>query len=153
MFYLLVDKPAMLAPVLGNWNIVFQDTCAEAKRLFFKHRLSLHLDACEKIISTKPRVRAIAVKGNRSRSVLFDACILAQQLEKETDKWTVMSRVWVELLCYAAINCRPFVHVQQLSKGGELLTFTWLLMNHLGLGTQFAEQEQQVGTRMVTIID
>ncbi|KAL0012620.1 hypothetical protein SO802_007728 [Lithocarpus litseifolius] len=31
MFYLLVMKPQMMAPVLGNWRIVFQDTCAEAK--------------------------------------------------------------------------------------------------------------------------
>uniref|UniRef100_A0A803PB12 DUF4220 domain-containing protein n=1 Tax=Cannabis sativa TaxID=3483 RepID=A0A803PB12_CANSA len=152
MFYLLVNKPVMLAPVLGNWNIVFRDTCAEANKFFEKHKLSSHGKACKKVLSVKPKVRSRAVKGERSKSVLFDACILAHQLQNEESQWKIMSQVWVEMLSYAAINCRPFIHAQQLSKGGELLTFTWLIMNHLGLGTQFAEQEQQAGTKMVTVI-
>lgn len=48
--------------------------------------------------------------------------------------WKLMSQVWVEIMCYAAINCRSIVHAQQPSQGGQLLTFVWLLMNHLGLG-------------------
>ncbi|XP_062115420.1 uncharacterized protein LOC133829677 [Humulus lupulus] len=154
MFYLLVNKPVMLAPVLGNWNIVFRDTCAEANRFFRKHNLSSHAEACDQILSVKPKVRSTGMKGERSKSVLFDACILAQQLQKEdsSERWKIMSRVWVEMLSYAAIYCMPFVHAKQLRKGGELLTFTWLLMNHLGLGTQFAEQEQEAGTDMMEII-
>ncbi|XP_030493581.2 uncharacterized protein LOC115709589 [Cannabis sativa] len=152
MFYLLIEKSDMLAPVLGNWNIVFADTCEEARRFFDKHKISCHGKACWEILSMKPKVRSRAVKGERSKSVLFDACILAQQLQNEESQWKIMSGVWVEMLSYAAINCTPFFHAKQLSKGGELLTFTWLIMNHLGLGTQFAEQEQQAGTKMDTII-
>ena len=48
-----------------------------------------------------------------------------------------MSEVWVELLSYAASQCGANTHVQQLSKGGELVTFVWLLMTQLGLGDQF----------------
>ncbi|PON74236.1 hypothetical protein PanWU01x14_050680, partial [Parasponia andersonii] len=144
MFYLLVKKTTMLAPVLGNWHVVFQDTCAEAKRYLKKHSLSKHFDVYVKTASVKTKYRAAAVKGITSKSVFFDACILAQQLRLEAyGRWNVMSEVWVELLSFAAINCRPVVHAQQLSKGGELLSFTWLLMNHLGLGTQFSEQERQ----------
>ena len=149
MFCLLVSKPAMLAPVLGNWHIVFQDTCAEAKRFFSKHGLWQHSTACEKILQTTTQYRPAAVKGNKSKSVLFDANILAEQLRSVENQWKLMSRVWVELLSYAAINCRPIVHAQQLGKGGELLTFTWLLMCHLGFGTQFYEQEQHAGKKMV----
>lgn len=150
MFCLLVTQRSMLAPVLGNWHIVFQDTCAEAQIVFDKYEISGHSEACKKIISIRTDFRPAAVKGSKSKSVLFDASILAKQLrDLGTNQWKLMSRVWVELLSYAAINCRSIVHAQQPSKGGELLTFTWLLMNHLGLGTQFYEQELQAGMKMI----
>ncbi|KAE7995547.1 hypothetical protein FH972_000328 [Carpinus fangiana] len=151
MFYLLVMKPVVMTPVLGNWQIVLQDTCAEAKRFFGKRFISNKFQACKQILDVETKFRPVAVKGNKSKSVLFDACRLAQDLLKleEINKWKLMSRVWVELMSYAAINCRPNVHAQQPSRGGELLTFIWLLMNHLGLGTQFYEQERQAGTKMV----
>ncbi|KAH7527870.1 hypothetical protein FEM48_Zijuj05G0012400 [Ziziphus jujuba var. spinosa] len=144
MFYLLAKKPELLAPVLGNiWEIVFQDTLEEAKGFFSKHFLTDHLKACKKLSNVKPKYRPAEVKGNSSKSVLFDACRLANQLQSlEGNQWELMSRVWVELLCYSAINCQAIVHAQQLRKGGELLTFSWLLMNHMGLGSQ--SQEQQI---------
>ncbi|PQM33198.1 uncharacterized protein Pyn_14174 [Prunus yedoensis var. nudiflora] len=151
MFYLLVMQHNMMAPFLGNWHIVFQDTRSEAKRFFFKHEITDHQKACEKINAVEAKFRSAAVKG-KSKSVLFDACFLVKQLEEvEADPWKLMSRVWVELLSYASIKCRPIVHAQQPSRGGELLTFTWLLMNHLGLGTQFYELENQAGTKMVAV--
>ncbi|KAB2601112.1 hypothetical protein D8674_002117 [Pyrus ussuriensis x Pyrus communis] len=142
MFYLLVMQHKMMAPFLGNWHIVFQDTRAEAKRFFSKHSISDHRNACDKITALKAKYRSAAVKGSKSKSVLFDACFLVGELEKlDGDSWELMSGVWVELLSYASIKCRPIVHAQQPSRGGELLTFTWLLMTHLGLGTQFYELE------------
>ena len=79
------------------------------------------------------------VKGDRSKSVLFDACILAKELGKleGQKRWGLMSEVWVELLSYAARHCKANAHVAQLSKGGELITFVWLLMAHLGIGVHF----------------
>ncbi|XP_059436848.1 uncharacterized protein LOC132169927 [Corylus avellana] len=150
MFYLLVMKPVLMTPVLGNWQIVLQDTCAEAQRFFGRRFKSEKSEACKQILEVKTKFRPIVVKGNKSKSLLFDACRLANDLSGlEISKWKLMSQVWVELMSYAAINCRPNVHAQQPSRGGELLTFIWLLMNHLGLGTQFYEQERQAGTKMV----
>ncbi|KAL0012623.1 hypothetical protein SO802_007731 [Lithocarpus litseifolius] len=150
MFYLLVMKPQMMAPVLGNWKIVFQDTCAEAKRFFQKYPISNKVEACRKINDVDTKYRSVDVKGTVSKSVFFDGRLLAKGLsELEIDKWKLMSRVWVELMSYAAINCRSNVHAQQPSRGGELLTFIWLLMNHLGFGTQFYEQERQAKAKMV----
>ncbi|XP_075665995.1 uncharacterized protein LOC142635798 [Castanea sativa] len=154
MFYLLVMKPKMMAPVLGNWQIVFQDTCAEAKRFFHKKSkkppISKKADACKRILEVNTKYRSANLKGNVSKSVFLDGSTLAKDLsELKTDKWKLMSRVWVELMSYAAINCRPNVHAEQPSKGGELLTFIWLLMNHLGFGTQFYEQERQARAKMV----
>jgi hypothetical protein len=155
MFHLVIMQPALMAPVLGNWQIAFQDTSAEANRFFRgkKIKRSEQPKGCSEILAVRTsNLRQAVVKGNsKSKSVLFDGCILAKQLEKKLgkDKWMVMSRVWVELMSYAAIKCLPNVHAQQPSRGGELLTFVWLLMNHLGLGTQFYEHDQ----RQTDIID
>ena len=151
MFYLLIMQPAMLSPVLGNWYLVFQDTCAEAKRFFNKYSISEHNNAVEKMKNVKTKFRPAAVKGIKSKSLFFDACILSQQLRKWDNRWEVMDLVWLEFMCYAAINCRPIIHAQQPSKGGELLTLTWLLMNHFGLGMQFSEMDEQAASKMVAV--
>ncbi|XP_071939283.1 uncharacterized protein [Coffea arabica] len=96
-------------------------------------------NACEKLLNVNALVKAIEVKGDRSKSILFDACRLAKDLKKLNDKkrWAIMSKVWVELLSYAASHCRANAHAEQLSKGGQLITFVWILMAHFGLGEQF----------------
>jgi len=91
------------------------------------------------------------VKGDRSKSLLFDACKLATVINgvKGTNKWKLLAQVWVELLSYAAANCIPITHVQQLSKGGEFLSLVWLLMTHLGLAKQFQIKEGHARTKLV----
>ncbi|KAL5543391.1 hypothetical protein UlMin_007175 [Ulmus minor] len=153
VFYLLVMHTTMMSPVLGNWHKAFQDTCAEAKRFFEKHKITNYKEAYDKMDDVKTKVRPAAVKGTKSKSVFFDACILARQLRNMEDKerWRTMELVWLEFVAYAAINCKANIHAQQPSRGGELLTFIWLLMYHLGLGTQFSDQEELAGTKMVAI--
>ncbi|GKV47214.1 hypothetical protein SLEP1_g54132 [Rubroshorea leprosula] len=74
-------------------------------------------------------------KGRDNFSRITAACYLANKLLDEPGgcPWELMSKVWVELVCYAAINCKPIVHARQVSKGGQLLTLVWLLMNLMGL--------------------
>ncbi|GMN36871.1 hypothetical protein TIFTF001_006360 [Ficus carica] len=88
---------------------------------------------------------SVRVKGDRSKSVLFDACRLAKELNlleskpewNKEKKWKLISNVWVEMLSYAASQCQANQHAQQLRKGGELLTHVWLLLAHLGITEQF----------------
>lgn len=42
--------------------------------------------------------------------------------------------VWVRILMYAAGRSRPEVHAALLARGGELLTFVWILMTHYHMG-------------------
>ena len=53
------------------------------------------------------------VKGDRSKTVLFDACRLASELQAISDKnqkWEMISNVWVEMLANAACHCRGNYH-------------------------------------------
>ena len=160
MLYLLVMQPTMMSAVAGIGQIRFRDTCAEAKKFFSSRDLrgkgpkEEHKEACERLLGINTDVPPVAVKGDRSKSVLFDACILAKELEnlykdKPENKWKLMSEVWVELLSYAAGHCRANTHAAQLSKGGELITFVWLLMAHLGIGEQFQINEGHARAKLI----
>ncbi|KAK6132616.1 hypothetical protein DH2020_033646 [Rehmannia glutinosa] len=141
MLYLLVMRPTMMSEVAGISQIRFQDTCAEAMRFFHGGKsMSEQKEACEKLLSVNTRVKPVEVKGDKTKSLLFDACILAKDLRTVDcdEMWEMMSKVWLELLCFGASHCKGNAHAQQLSKGGELITFVWLLMAHFGLGDQFS---------------
>jgi tryptophanase len=145
MLYLLVMRPSMLPNGIGE--IRFQDTCAEATE-FIRDRHYIENEnqvsqILHKVCKHIDKVSPSKVKGDRSKSVLFDACRLAKNLreirnddeeEWETKKmWKFITQVWVEMLAYAASNCKSLYHAQHLRHGGELLTHVWLLMAHLGI--------------------
>ncbi|WOG89895.1 hypothetical protein DCAR_0209135 [Daucus carota subsp. sativus] len=162
MIYLLVMRPDAMAGVVSVGLTRFQDTCADAKRFFRSSKQELRKPgfqfrgindptmlqrACESILNVETVVKPVTLKGDESKSVLFDAAILAKELKAlprrnnrhqiEVDKWFIMSKVWVEMLSYAARGIRADTHAQQLSRGGDLITIVWLLMAHFGLGEEY----------------
>ncbi|KAJ8775210.1 hypothetical protein K2173_020214 [Erythroxylum novogranatense] len=152
MLYLLIVQPGMMTSVAGIGKIRYRDTCAEAER-FIKRRSLGSKDlkaACEKILDVNTEVKPIDVKGDRSKSVLFDACRLAKELQKlKEKKWEKLSKIWVELLSYAASHIRANAHAQQVSKGGELVSLVWLLMAHFGIGDQFQINEGHARAKLI----
>ncbi|TYH40418.1 hypothetical protein ES332_D12G245800v1 [Gossypium tomentosum] len=151
MLYLLVFRPTMMSAVAGIGKIRFRDTCAEAERFFKIRDLHRNQDekACEELLGVRTDVGPQEVKGDRSKSVLFDACMLAKELNKMNNKWKIMSKVWVELVSYAASHCRASTHAADVSQGGELITFFWLLMAHFGLGEQFQINEGHARAKLI----
>ncbi|MED6203861.1 hypothetical protein PIB30_003601 [Stylosanthes scabra] len=158
MLHLLVMSPFMLPNGIGE--IRFQDTCAEAIE-FFKERKSIKNKnkACKKLLKIckeSKKVPPSEVKGDKSKSVLFEGCMLAARIRelrekkdwKESEMWKVISEVWVEMVGYAACHCKGIHHAQQLRRGGELLTHVWLLMAHLGITDQFQISEGHVRKKL-----
>ncbi|KAF8751348.1 hypothetical protein HU200_012231 [Digitaria exilis] len=139
MLFLLVARPFMLTPGIGQ--IRFGDTCAEAKNFFERAGKTTDARAAARmVLDVNAEIAPRDVKGDRSKSVLFDACRLAKsllELQQPHKRWRVIRVVWVEMLCYAASKCRSNFHAKQLSGGGELLTVVWFLMAHLGVGEQY----------------
>ena len=137
-------------------QIRFRDTCVEAEKFFSRRALEQGQvkEACEKILDVDTKVKPVHVKGDRSKSILFDACMLAKELNKldnnnNDDKWKIISKVWVEMLSYATTHCRPATHAQEVSKGGQLISFVWLLMAHFGLGEQFQIYEGHARAKLI----
>jgi len=158
MMYLLIVQPTLMSAVSGIAKIRFRDTCEEAKDFFQRRHVdksryvkkNLMKEACRAILSVNTEIDPMAVKGDRSKSVLFDASVLAKELMNEGENmWEVVSKVWVELLCYASLHCDSQEHASQLSKGGELINFVWLLMAHFGLGDQFQINRDDARAKLI----
>ncbi|KAL8214049.1 hypothetical protein R6Q57_003498 [Mikania cordata] len=181
MLYLLIMQPSMMSAVAGIGQIRFRDTCAEAKRFFAEKRGAEASDdkqsnqggqgarfdnktACKELLKVSTEVDPVTLKGDRSKSLLFDSCRLAKELmedkqkmdgkelmevEQKMDKWLIISKLWVELLCYAASHSRANMQAAQVSRGGELITIVWLLMTHFGLGDQFQISEGQSRAKLI----
>ncbi|KAM4099706.1 hypothetical protein ACB094_05G012200 [Castanea mollissima] len=180
MLYILVKCPLMLPRGIGM--IRFRDTCAEITQFFkeresradtvesysdwFQNACSWGVDffqtgkptldkshMCKMmLLKMNTQVPPNKVKGDRSKTVLFDACRLASNLQAISDrnqKWEMVSNVWVEMLANAACHCRGNYHAQQLKQGGELLTHVWLLMAHFGLTEQFQISQGAARAKLV----
>ncbi|CAH2078564.1 unnamed protein product [Thlaspi arvense] len=142
MMYLLIMQPKLMSEVAGIGKIRFRDTLAEADRFFKKMGIENSRDvklASEIILSVDTSIEPRDVKGNHSKSVLFEASSLAKELlrlEKDfgKNKWETLGKVWLEFLFHAASHCDATTRMELLSKGGEFINFVWLLMAHFGLG-------------------
>ncbi|XP_050213538.1 uncharacterized protein LOC126664944 [Mercurialis annua] len=126
MFYLLLDESSIIADASGicklRFSDNFTDTLNQLRNEFFRPVGRLYL----KYFDKSPYVSHLPSLSSALISTL-------NQMEKGL-RWKIMSKMWVELLAYAASHCKGNIHAQQLSKGGELVTIVWLLLNHLGLG-------------------
>jgi hypothetical protein len=156
MLYLLIKQPEMLSATAGIGLLRYRDTCAEANRFFLSMAAYIHGhgDARRLLLDVNTSKKPVEIKGDRSKSVLFDAVILAKLLRELDDEelmWNVITEVWQEMLTFAAGKCRGSEHVRQLSRGGELITLVWFLMAHMGLGNMYQIQAGDAKAKLIVI--
>ncbi|PIN05014.1 hypothetical protein CDL12_22443 [Handroanthus impetiginosus] len=138
MLYLLLECPFMLP--IGIGMIRFRDTCAEVKEFLEERNVKNNkVKACKKLLKVNMGVVPGKVKGDRSKSVLFDACKVAKLLiKRREEKWEIITT-----------HCRGNHHARQLRKGGELITHVWLLMAHLGITEQFQINQGHARAKLI----
>ncbi|XP_043720705.1 uncharacterized protein LOC122668174 [Telopea speciosissima] len=151
LLYLLLSRPITMSSIAGLAAIRHGDTCEEANKFFEEERMTRSrrdnkfseeidkFEAIKSLMMVHTYVRAQEVKGDKSKSILWDAVELARKLQElpENERWEIASHVWIEMLSYAARNCRGNYHAQTLAVGGELLTFVWLMEAHFGMGGHY----------------
>ncbi|XP_019087813.1 PREDICTED: uncharacterized protein LOC104723148 [Camelina sativa] len=166
MMYLLIVQPTLMSTVAGIDKLKFKAAIAEvkkfkeAKKLFERTPVEGSREAkmaCNAILDyyKADGERNENAQGYRNKSVLFQASMLAKELQRieiqisNKKMWEVVSKVWVEMLCYAAKHCDSKQQAAQLNRGGELINFVWLLMAHFGLGDQFRTTKEDSKARLV----
>ncbi|XP_058185870.1 uncharacterized protein LOC131303096 [Rhododendron vialii] len=150
MLYLLVKHPDMLP--IGMGQIKFRDLYSNLADFIEMHTSKslkdvTEEDAADLLIGLVKDENMVVGGGDMSNSVIFDGCKLAPQLgkyEQEQGKedvqeriWNVIVFFWMEILGYAASQCKGRQHAQRLRRGEEYLTHLWLLMAHFGLTDHF----------------
>uniref|UniRef100_A0A0E0BHH1 Peptidase S8/S53 domain-containing protein n=1 Tax=Oryza glumipatula TaxID=40148 RepID=A0A0E0BHH1_9ORYZ len=117
--YLLVAQPSML-PLSGAAD----DTTAAFHEKISKKGSSKQdvLETCYQLVEDQLEFG-------------YEECLKEQE---QPGPWreTLMEirDMWLRLLIYIAGKCQVELHAQQLGRGGELLTFVWLLMAHHDIG-------------------
>nr|CAB3457868.1 unnamed protein product [Digitaria exilis] len=155
MMYLLFVNPEMLLP--GSRRNLFTTAYGELKGILEDKKPAATMeDSAGTRQGNKPPVeekdvtRSIITKlkstqGSQQEGFLHDAWSLAQgllDLGNEKKMWEVIEGVWVEMLCFSAGRCRGYLHAKSLGTGGELLTYIWLPLSHMGMET-LAERLQR----------
>ncbi|CAN6372498.1 unnamed protein product [Urochloa humidicola] len=134
MAYLLFVNPEML--MTGARPSLFRDEYERLK--------GMPLDDAEPTQEKTAPQEKLAKKiihklkgGAKAGGIADDAWVLSKHLmdlfEDGTVMWLVIMGVWVEMLCFSASRCRGYLHAKSLGKGGEYLSYIWLLLSRMGM--------------------
>ncbi|KAL8137835.1 hypothetical protein V2J09_003836 [Rumex salicifolius] len=141
MFYLLVLQQKMVFVPGCLWETLFPETCAEFKRTAIDSKLDKSSPL--KGLDAQDSERFMEHGRKSANKVISRGCTLATNLmHYEERRWEVLSKVWMEIACHAAVHSRGSAHGAQLSRGGELFTFIWLMLAHFKIGKQLMYQEK-----------
>ncbi|XP_010050558.2 uncharacterized protein LOC104439145 [Eucalyptus grandis] len=130
MMYLLTLHPHILSLPTANMTL---EHASRTLRPFLRYRD--HEDAINTLSSLDGEILHPIEPSEETWitddwDVLLEVQKLVADLRTMENQWEIISSIWVEMLCYAAYNCRVSRHAKRLRRGGELVTHVWLLLAH-----------------------
>uniref|UniRef100_A0A0D9WW63 DUF4220 domain-containing protein n=1 Tax=Leersia perrieri TaxID=77586 RepID=A0A0D9WW63_9ORYZ len=141
MMYLFVNNPSML-PL----NASSEATVAEFAKSFAKSRRELSsnltIGGLYKIIEK----HLDDEKPSRGTLEELYKMVLDADVKPSEGALEEMAAMWLRLLIFSAGRSNGKVHAAELAKGGELITFTWLLMAREGLGESESKRVRMTST-------
>ncbi|KAI4318120.1 hypothetical protein L6164_025929 [Bauhinia variegata] len=139
MLYLLVAHPSLLLPVLTPELRSYRDTRAAIVRFF---QFFQDNDPYETMWTEYTRFSETD-RVKYKNSVVLDGIKVSKYLtsKRQDDTGRLLCQLWLEMLCFAASQCKGQSHAKQLGKGRELFTIIWLYMIHLGISYQYVVQK------------
>lgn len=63
------------------------------------------------------------------------------EIEDVTRRWKVLADFWCEMMLYVAPSDNVNEHIEQLTRGGELITHLWALLSHAGILERGQDQQ------------
>ena len=135
MMYILAFCPFLLSA--GRAKITFEESCEWLRRVHKEEKFtgSAMSDVFDKLIVHLSKFRDTYVSKDYRR--LHYALQVAKNLERNEQKWLILTRFWIENLAHVATICQGNNHAQLLRKGGECLTQVRFLIEHLDLHERF----------------
>ncbi|TKW03038.1 hypothetical protein SEVIR_7G040700v4 [Setaria viridis] len=145
MLFLLVSRPYMLPPpasrnayvhVCHFLSFLEHGTPEDLANLL--RRSGNELNTRSNTEANDITLTGISGDSSRYKKILDRGSQLGAKLvdDKLQDSGTagileLITRVWVEMLCYVGYRCSAYSHAKQLSNGSELITVAALLMEHI----------------------
>ncbi|XP_024310871.1 uncharacterized protein LOC100822669 [Brachypodium distachyon] len=106
--------------------------------LLVTHPSMLPLAACA--VATLENHHLPESQENEYSDMTREELLVKYSLHPSKETLKEMVSMWARLLIYSAGRSRAEMHASQLSSGGELITFVWLLMAHHGLGDSLGKR-------------
>ncbi|CAN6372499.1 unnamed protein product [Urochloa humidicola] len=138
MTYLLFINPEML--MTGARPSVFRDEYERLKNMPLEDEDPPHGKTARPEERLAKKIIQKLKDGANDGGVADDAWALSKQLMvvckgDSENMWKVIEGMWVEMLCFSASRCRGYLHAKSLGKGGEYLSYIWLLLWRMGVET------------------
>ncbi|XP_062197978.1 uncharacterized protein LOC133900765 [Phragmites australis] len=158
----LNEVSASSAAGIGGDSAALADVCRKLSNYMF-YLLVAHPAAASMLLVAgspeaaieKVRKNLVPVVSSNKDAILHAASVELRKhvelpsTERREETLEELKNMWVRLLVYAAGKSRPEAHAAQLARGGELITFVWLLMAHYNLGDCANERVELTQARAI----